>query len=288
MAPYRADRIEEMLNERRYPMNLGAMARMQSDRISVQVRRFKESLQRVAARLREVDPEARRISDEYLKGWNGGFEPDSRAAAFFTLLQPALFEHLFGDELGDDLALLMSIAVVSYNALEEALYSGRSSFWDDIRTPEQEEAVHVWARALRSAERMLEERIPDRGGQRLDRVRRLSFPHAFDRIPLLGRLFSVGPIPVGGDAHTVNTMKTDPAAPEKALFVPSMRVVYAPADWSRTSGTLTLGQSGHRLSAYRTDQLDDWLHDRAHPWPWGGPLPGSEIGVLNLKPASKG
>lgn len=286
MAPYRAERIEQMLNTRPYPMNTRAMAQMQLDRVSIQARRFKQALGRVVSELGELDPEARRIADEYLMTWDGGFEPDSRPAALFALLQPALFEELFGDELGEDLPLLMSIAIVSYNALEEALHSGQSSFWDDVRTPERERAVHIWARALRSAERALDERLPGPGTQRLDRIRHLSFPHAFDRIPFLGRLFGVGPIAVGGDAHTLNTMKTDPNAPDKALFVPSMRVVFTPADWSKTRGILNLGQSGHRLSPYRTDQLEDWLGGRSYPWPWGGPKPDSEIGTLVLAPAA--
>ncbi len=285
MAPYRAERIEELLNSRN-PLSAEDLARIQLDRISVQARRFKQALGRSAQELRELDPEARRIADEYLMTWDGNFEPESRAAALFALLQPALYEHLFGDELGEDLPLLMSIAIISYNALEEALYSGQSSFWDDVRTPEREGPAHVWARALRSAKTELDERMPELGEQRLDRLRHLSFPHAFNRIPLLGRLFGVGPIPVGGDAHVVNTMKTYPTDPGKALFVPSMRVVYTPADWSQTRGTLNLGQSGHRFSPYRTDQLEDWLEGRSRPWPWGGPAPGSEIGVMVMKPES--
>jgi len=285
MAPYRAERIEELLNSRN-PLNAEDMARMQLDRVSVQARRFKQALGRSAPDLREVDPEARRIADEYLMTWDGNFEGDSRAAALFALLQPALYQHLFGDELEDDLPVLMSIATVSYNALEEALLSGQSSFWDDVRTPVREGPAHIWARALRSAKSELDERMPELGKQRLDRIRHLSFPHAFNRIPLLGRLFGIGPIPVGGDTHVLNTMKTYLSAPEKVLIVPSMRVVYTPADWTQTRGTLTLGQSGHRFSPYRADQLDDWLEGRSRLWPWGGPDAGSEIGTMVLKPAA--
>jgi acyl-homoserine lactone acylase PvdQ len=285
MAPYRAERIEELLNARN-PLNAQDMERMQLDRVSVQARRFKQALGRVARDLLDLDPEARRIADEYLMTWDGNFEADSRAAALFALLQPALFENLFGDELEEDLPLLMSMAIISYNALEEALYSGQSSFWDDVRTPAREGPTHIWARALRSAKAELDELMPELGKQRLDRIRHLAFPHAFDRIPVLGWLFGIGPIPVGGDTHTINTMKTLPTAPEKARFVPSMRVVFTPGDWSRTRGTLNLGQSGHRFSPYRKDQLEGWLAGRSHPWPWGGPTPGSEIGALVMKPAA--
>jgi len=284
MAPYRAERIKDILNERRIPLNAQAMERMQLDRISVQATRYIDSLRRVAPELLALDPEARRIADEYLTVWDGGFAADSRAAALFALLQPALYEALFGDELGDDLPLLMSIAVLSYSALDEALHSGRSSFWDDVRTEEQEGPAHVWARALRSAKVQLDARMPELGKQRLDRLRTLYFPHAFDSIPVLGRLFAVGPIPIGGDAHTLNNTKTYPTDPGKVLFVPTMRVVYTPSDWSQTRGVLDLGQSGHLFSRYRADQLDDWLDGRSHPWPWHGPEPSQAIGTLVLRP----
>lgn len=283
-APYRAQRIEELLGAKN-PLDAADMAAMQLDRVSLQVRRFKAALDGVKPEILEVDREARHIADEYLTGWDGNFDPDSRSAALFVLLQSALFEALYGDELGDDLPALMSIAIVGYNALEEAVYSGRSSFWDDVRTPQREGPAQIWARALHSARAQLDRQQPELGEQRLSRLRRLRFGHAFDRIPLLRRLFSVGPYGVGGDAHTLNTMKTSPLAPEDVLIVPSCRVVYTPADWPQTRGTLPLGQSGHRLSAYRTDQLSDWMEGRNHPWAWEGPEPGSEIGALVLKPA---
>jgi len=95
----------------------------------------------------------------------------------------------------------------------------------------------------------------------------------------------VGPIPIGGDEHTVNVMKASFLAPGEAIFVPSCRVVFTPGDWGATRGTLALGQSGHRFSRYRTDQLADWIAGRTHPWPWNGPAAESQIGALLLRPA---
>jgi acyl-homoserine lactone acylase PvdQ len=282
MAPYRAERIEALLGSR-IALSAQDMTDIQLDRVSVQLRRFKDALEQVAAEVRQLDPEARRIADDYLGPWNGGFELDSRSAAFFVLLQRSLFEHLFGDELGEDLPALLSIAILSYNALEEAIFSGRSSFWDDQGTPEQEGPAHIWVRALRSAKAELDRLQPELREQRLEQIRQLSFPHAFVRMPILGGFFGIGPIPVGGDTHTVNAAKASPAEPGEVLFIPSMRVVYTPSDWRQSRGTLTLGQSGHRFSPYRDDQLKDWLGGRYHPWPWNGPAPGSEIGVLVLQ-----
>jgi len=286
MAPFRAQRVEELLGQR-VSLTASDMADIQRDRVSLQARRFKQAFESLAVEVGELDPEARRIADRYLTDWEGGFEPDSPEAALFVLLRQSLFEHLFGDELVEDLEALMSTVLLSYDALDEAILSGRSSFWDDLRTPAEEGPAHIWARALRSAKAELDRRQPELDEQRLDRLRRLRFPHAFDRIPVLGRLFGIGPLAVGGDTNTLNTMKASPARPEEALIVPSLRVIYTPANWTRTRAVAPLGQSGHRFSPYRDDQLDDWLSGRYHYWPWDGPA-GREIGTLVLMPLSGG
>jgi acyl-homoserine lactone acylase PvdQ len=102
---------------------------------------------------------------------------------------------------------------------------------------------------------------------------------------VLHRLFDVGPLPAAGDTQTVNTMKASPAEPEKGLIVPSLRLLYVPNDWTASRLTLPLGQSGHRFSPYRTDQLDDWLTGGAHRMQWDGPTSGEEIGAMVLRPA---
>jgi acyl-homoserine lactone acylase PvdQ len=198
-------------------------------------------------------------------------------------LQPALFEALYRDELGEDLAALVSIATAHYNALEEVMHTGRSSFWDDTTTLGQEGPAQVWATALRAAADALDQELAH-DERRLDAVRQLGFPHAFDGLPLFGRLFSVGPLPVGGDAHTIDVMKTLPTSPGTVTFIPTVRVVLTPGDWAASRISLPLGQSGHPFSPYRTDRLLDWLNGRGQPLPWGGPAPRDTIGVLRLLP----
>jgi acyl-homoserine lactone acylase PvdQ len=196
-----------------------------------------------------------------------------------------LYRALFGDELGADLRALMALDFISYGPLDEALRTGRSSFWNDVATPDVVEGpADVWARALRDADAALEETLPDAADRHLARLRSLTFPHAFDGQPLLGRLFSVGPVRLGGDTSTVNVAGVSLLRPREIDYIASMRVVYTPADWPLTRGTLPLGQSGHRFSRYRTDQLPAWLAADGHAWPWHGPATGTEIGVLTLLP----
>jgi penicillin amidase len=285
LPPYRAQRIEEML-DLAGPLDAASMARMQADRDSIRARVFMASLRGVLPELRDLDPAAARIAERSLLHWRGDFPPDSRPAALFGLLVPALYRGLYGDELGEDLGALMALENNTYGPLDEALRSGRSSFWDDVRTPAvQEGLVHLWRTAVIDAEEGLNEILPD-GPQRVDRLRSVVFSHAFSGQPLLGRWFEIGPVGLGGDSATVNVANASTLAPRQIGYIPSMRVVYTPADWSQTRGTLPLGQSGHRFSRFRADQLDDWLAVEAHPWPWNGPPKGQEQGALRLLPAS--
>jgi penicillin G amidase len=282
--PYRAQRIAELLAEGP-AQDADAALRLQMDRVSLQARGYLAELRRILPRLLEVDPQARSIADRFLLRWGGEFRADSRSAALFALLRTALYRALYGDEVGEDLGALMSLDLATYSPLDEAVRSGRSSFWDDLGTSGREGEVEIWGKALREAHAELQRLLPDPDEQRIDRFRSLAFPHAFDRVPVLGSLFSVGPVPGVGDGATVNVMKASPEDTRRALFAPSCRAVFTPGDWVRSRLVLPLGQSGHRFSRYRSDQLGDWLAGRSHPLGWGGPGPGAELGVLTLKPA---
>jgi acyl-homoserine lactone acylase PvdQ len=285
LPPYRAERILELLDTES-GLAAADLARMQADRESIRARVFVASLRRALPEIAALDPGAARAAERDLLHWRGDFPPDSRSGALFGLLVPALYQALYGDELGDDLPALMALDTNTYGPLDEALRSGRSSFWDDIDTAAvQEGPADVWRAALLSARTRLDELMP-RGPQRLDRLRAVTFRHAFAGQPWIGDWFNVGPVGIGGDNATVNVANASTLAPRRIGYIPSMRVVYTPANWSDTRGTLPLGQSGHRFSRFRTDQLDDWLAVRGHAWPWHGPAPGAMLGELRLLPGA--
>lgn len=283
MAPYRAQRIAQRLSEGG-PFTPADLAAIQIDRLDLQARLTQQALSRLEPELRAADPQAWAIAEGSLLDWDATMEGKSRSAALFALIEPALYRALYADELGPDLEALMAMAIVSYNPVQEVIRSGRSSFWDDVTTPEREGPAQTWARALRAADAELASRLPKAEELRLDQLLGLTFPHAFHGLPILGRLFDVGPMGVAGGAETVAIMKASPLGPERPLFIPSARLVQVPGDWPQTRGTLPLGQSGHWLSPFRKDQLEDWLAGRTHPWPWNGPSGDQVRGLLVLRP----
>jgi acyl-homoserine lactone acylase PvdQ len=281
--PYRAERIRALLEERDR-FSADELVRMQVDVESTEVRRYRQALAALEPELRRVDPEAWAIGRRRLLEWDGRFEADSASGAFLVLLRPRLAAALLEDELGEDLRDLLALSAFTYNALQAVVASGRSSFWDDLRTPDEEPPAEIWARALRGAEQALTGGLADPAEARLDRVRELVFPHAFHWVPGLGPLFDVGPVAARGDDQTVAVMKSSLLEPRTVQYVASYRAVLTPGEWGRSRGTNTLGQSGHRFSPYRDDQLADWLAGRAHAWPWGGVRGAEPVGRLTLAP----
>jgi penicillin amidase len=282
MAPYRAQRIEELLGLRS-GLTLDDMAAIQMDRLSIEVRHYQAALGRVGPELQALDSDAWADAEQLL-AWNARFTPDSRTAALFVLLRQALFHALLADELGPELSAYMAVSLLAYNGVQETVRSGRSSFWDDTSTPRAESPSEIWARALRRARNQLETQAGASGT--LGDIRQLVFPHAFSGQPLLGRLFELGPLPSGGDDYTLNVRKAEASRPQRVVFIPGYRVLFNPGAWAASRSVQPLGQSGHRFSSFRSDQLADWRAGRTHALAWNGPPPGQSIGRLRLLPAS--
>ncbi|MEA1048731.1 penicillin acylase family protein [Lamprobacter modestohalophilus] len=285
LAPFRAQRIEALLDDAQEKLDLDAMQQMQSDRVSLEAAVYLSSLRRHLPAIRRADPEAAALAEANLLDWSGGFEDESQPAAFFVLLRSELYRALYADELGSDLELLMGLDTNTYGPLAEAMYSDQSSFWDDIETPGAVEGpAAIWASALRATARAMRDVMPGEQEPTLAQLRQLTFAHAFDGQPLLGSLFNLGPIGRGGDSGTIDVAIAPPTSPRAIGNVASVRVIFAPAVWSQTRGTLPLGQSGHRFSRYRADQLDDWLNGRSHAWPWADSEARPSVGTLVLQP----
>jgi penicillin amidase len=282
MAPYRAQRITELLGQQSH-LTLDDMAAIQMDQLSIEVRHYQRALERTAPELRALDAGAWADADRLL-AWDGRFARDSEPAALFVLLRRAFFHALLADELGPELPTYMGVALLAYNGVQETVRSGHSSFWDDTSTPQTEGPSQIWARALRQARDELESQAGARGT--LGDIRQLVFPHAFSGQPLLGRLFGLGPLPSGGDDYTVNVRKAEASRPQRPLFIPAYRALFTPGAWATSRSVQPLGQSGHRFSAFRSDQLADWQTGHTHALAWNGPPTGQSIGRLRLFPAT--
>lgn len=87
---------------------------------------------------------------------------------------------------------------------------------------------------------------------------RLNLAHPVgSQLPLLGRYFAVGAVPMSGSSTTVK--QTTPR------LGPSMRMIADPGDWDRSLQNITTGQSGHVLSKHFKDQWTAYYEGRSFP-----------------------
>jgi len=108
----------------------------------------------------------------------------------------------------------------------------------------------------------------------LGRVQQLTIRHPLALNPLIDRWLGLtrGPLPVGGDAGSLNVAYVgfDPDAGRLTMRAgASMRYVMDWADVDRFSLNLTLGQSGNPFSPHFDDFLNDWRSGRPWTVPWG-------------------
>jgi penicillin amidase len=80
-------------------------------------------------------------------------------------------------------------------------------------------------------------------------------------LPLVGKYFDIGPVPMSGSTTTVKQTT-------RAL-APSMRMNADLGDWDNSLFNIPIGQSGQILSSHYKDQWEDYYNARSYPMQFG-------------------
>ncbi|MCK6685507.1 MAG: penicillin acylase family protein [Thermoanaerobaculia bacterium] len=211
---------------------------MQLDLVSGRALRWKDLCAQGAEKIGQAD-----VARE-LRAWDGAVATPSRPAALFQLCWIELTRALFEDDFGSDWKKARTIQ-------EQVLSGSAPGLIDDRRTPEIETAAEVAASAMTRA-------ISTGGNRTYGELSTLTVSHPLSSVRLLDRWLrlSRGPVPVGGDAGSLNANFNgwDEKTREfRSQIGPSMRFVL---DWSDPdSFTINgaLGQSGNPLSPHYDD-----------------------------------
>lgn len=81
------------------------------------------------------------------------------------------------------------------------------------------------------------------------------------RLPVVGKYFTFGPVPMGGSPSTVKQYNR--------RMGPSLRMIVDLGDLEHSFANLATGESGHRLSSHYKDQWDAYLAGRSFPMQFG-------------------
>jgi penicillin amidase len=248
--PYRARRIAERI-EAGGRLTPEAFGSIQLDVVSNQARELLPLL----LDTKPSDAAGREALDRLAK-WDFSFPPDSVPASIYAAWYTTL-SAMPEDELGESIP-----GNIRSRFLINAL-STESPWCDDIRTSRRETCADFKAAALDRALALLRQKLgPDPSSWRWSRLHVARSPHdVFDRVPLLGRLFSLE-TPLGGDASTVDVGSYRRDGTFVMTAGPSYRQVIDLSDLAKSRYVITTGQSGNVFDALYRDQMPMWRDGR--------------------------
>ena len=282
--PERAERIAQLLGQGKHDTR--SVIAMQYDQTTTFAAKLQTMLQApgMAAPLRSaidalVEPERSRAREALsrLLSFDGRLAADSADAALYEAFLMESARQIFLDELGPDTSAawkaLVETANASYSAQADHLL-GRddSPFWNDQRTPQQEDKPAILARSLAASVAHLETALgADRTAWSWGRLHTYTWktgstqlaPHmsASQRagINAISGYLDRGPIAAGGDHTTLNASAYRWGDNFNTWLIPAMRII---VDFGRDEPMIGLnssGQSGNPASPHYADGIDAWL-----------------------------
>jgi penicillin amidase len=247
VAPFRAQRVTELLGERR-GLDLSAMRQIQADVRSASADFILKSIE-VPDSVKELRDWDRRV--------DGG-----PLSLVYEAFEEALWRRTFADEMPASLfdRFYRYAANERFAGLHAVINDAQSPWFDDRSTAHRVETrADIAVRAAEDALIGLRSRFGERSTWRWDDAHAVKFSHPLSGGGrLLDWFFSRGPIPVGGDSMTVNKTTTDLRRPYATSEAASYRQILDVGAWDRSLGVNTTGQSGHPRSPHYFDQNRLW------------------------------
>ena len=265
--PWRAERIRELLDGR----ERHTVASMQAIQLDLHSRPLLE-LRALLAETRDAIDDPRLV--ELLAAWDGQLDAGSAAAAVLALAYGELAKALVSRVAGPVASIVLgggmppSIPSASFHyrlqgPLIDVLRTPRSPWLDG--TADRDRVLRAGtARALATLRSRLGD---DPRHWSWGAMHRLRLDHPLSGVPLLGRRFSRGSYPHGGDVNTVwqggYTVHDGPDS--SGGFSPAYRQVIDLADLDRSTFQLPTGNSGIPGHPRYGDCIEEYLQGRYRP-----------------------
>ncbi len=242
------------------------MHRMQLDQVSDRALAWKGRLADVAEHSGRVAMAAE------LRAWDGGMRANSETAGLFARWWQHLPRHLFKTMEPPDWRIWRQVLDEWLHHPPAALGAGE---------------IDLDAAALAALEDALRPGI-----RPLGTIQTLTIEHPLAKTGVLDRWLGLsrGPIPLGGDAGSLNVTYprfVESTSTLSARAGASMRFVLDWSDVNRFTLNLTLGQSGHPLSRHFDDFLPSFLDGQPWTVPWTREaVEASSVSRLELVPVT--
>ncbi len=196
-----------------------------------------------------------------LKGWKGHHPIDTVAPTIFyqfcyDLLYLVLHERL-GEEFFQD--YLKTEKIIDF--LLRLINQPHGEWWDITSTNHQESMDETIVTAWRTSLLYLESSY---GTNPQDwywgKAHKLFIKHTFSEVPLIGSLYTIGPVAIRGGKESLNNLSFPfSPAPFTATVGPATRIIIDFDNAMKSHGIIPTGQSERALDPHFKDQLDLYI-----------------------------
>lgn len=256
-APYRINRIREMLTEKE-KFSIDDFKSMITDQHS----NYAANLIPLILKQKNRLPEMNSIESEafnLLEEWDFDMNKDLVAPALFDFFRISFAKNLLGDELGDLYDQLPG--TVKDNYIYRIITVSPDEWVDDINTPDIESIDDIVFTSFRDGIKTLS----DSYGTDMDQwiwgeIHTFKLQHPLGKVKILDRIFNLDSeiYPVGGSNHTVcpySYNSTGFSVTDGA----SQRHIYNTADWDESWTVIPTGTSGIPGSEFYLSQTKEYL-----------------------------
>ncbi len=201
-----------------------------------------------------------------LKEWDFQNDRKSKGALVYQVLFAELHKAIYLDELGEEKYKLYGDFADSWISFRYMMRHPESLFWDDIATVGTKETqANRIELAFQNTVRFLEKEISSSPSLWVwEKLYRIKHPHPLGKIPLLGKIFDLGPFPATGGPEVINNLKYKIVAGDfTATAGPSKRRVIDFGNLNHSKTQTPLGNSGHLGSPFYGNLIEDYNSGKA-------------------------
>ena len=251
--PHRFRRIGEVLATRE-KHSIEDLAAMHLDEVSLHAKELIVTLRSELARMSEDKPVIKAAAG-YLLSWDGRCGVMSVAATIFHVFHHRLLFNLLAPDLGEELFSAYVEILNQCIVPTDRILADAKSKWFARRS--RAELVGL---ALREACAEIEEALgPAMSEWHWGKIHTLHMNHSLGRVPVLGNLLGIGPLPAPGSGTTLNLGFYRHSNPYAQTVGASMRFIIDMSNPRCSEFILPSGQSGHPWSEHYADQTRLWL-----------------------------
>ncbi len=280
--PYRAQRIEQLLNEKDKlsPEDFQTIQRDVYSLPLVELQAYLKSL--------STDHFLTRRALDYVNAWDGKVEREAQAPALLEATYHALVRDLFAKRLSAETFEMYRLdGSVHRMLIDQLLDDPQNEWWDDPATPARETRDDRLKIAYKEGVDFLGGLYGDAPPEwKWGRIHYALFAHPFGEQEPLNLLFNVGPVPTNGHGFTVNAASYRPNKDNYAQRSgASMRLISDTAAWDRSLWIHTTGESGQPLSPHYSDLTYRWRDGEYETLPFTrAAVERASAAVLTLEP----